>query len=48
MLGEGPKQVEELMESTGLASYELLTLLTELELAGLARMLSGQRYERMG
>ena len=48
MLGEGPKQVEELMESTGLASYQLLTRLTELAGAGLGRMLSGLVFERMG
>lgn len=47
LLEQGPRQVEELVEDTGLVLYELLAMLTELELMGLVRLLSGQRYERV-
>ena len=45
-LEEGPAHVEDLLTCVEAAPYELLALLTELELLGLVRALSGQRYER--
>lgn len=47
LLGKEPVQVEELLGKVEMVPYELLAVLTELELRGLARSLSGQRYQRI-
>lgn len=47
VLEKGPAHAEDLLHEVEVASYEMLALMTELELYGLVRSLSGQRYERI-
>lgn len=46
-LEQGPAHMVDLLEDADVPSWELLAQMTELELMGLVRALSGQQYERM-
>lgn len=45
LMEKGPAHLSDLLEEAGVPSWELLTQMTELELMGLVRGLSGQLYE---